>query len=216
MSPVHEIVLADADDIDTLSALVALAFERLAPSVWLVPDTHERRRIFPAYFRLFVADAMERGLVYTTPERTATALWFPVAQTGGTSPAGYDAALAAAVGPWLDRFRAFDAALAGCHPRGMRHDHLAILAVHPGAQHGGVGSALLAAHHRHLERTEPGVPAYLEASDQQTRRIYLARGYADHGDPIRLPHGPLMHPMLRPASATAGTPPLESAAAPAR
>ena len=39
--------------------------------------------------------------------------------------------------------------------------------------------------------------AYLEASDERTRRIYLRHGYADHGSPIELPGGPFMYPMVR-------------------
>ena len=39
-------------------------------------------------------------------------------------------------------------------------------------------------------RPADGIPAYLEASDERTRRIYLRHGYADYGSPIRLPDGP--------------------------
>jgi len=38
----------------------------------------------------------------------------------------------------------------------------------------------------------PGAPAYLEASDLRTGRIYLRHGFADHGPPIQLPGGPRM------------------------
>ena len=63
--------------------------------------------------------------------------------------------------------------------------------------------------------------AYLEASDERTRRIYLRHGYADYGTPIQLPgssfahgddglpgqpaDGPRMYPMVRrPKSRTPG------------
>jgi hypothetical protein len=40
------------------------------------------------------------------------------------------------------------------------------------------------------------VPAYLDASDLRTRRLYLAHGYADCGSPMVLP-GAVMYPMVR-------------------
>ena len=89
----------------------------------------------------------------------------------------------------------FDAALDQHHPAG-------IPAPPPGAarrparsQGQGTGTALLDAYHQILDHT--GTPAYLEAADLRTRGVYLRRGYADHGRPIRLPDGPLMYPMMR-------------------
>ena len=41
-----------------------------------------------------------------------------------------------------------------------------------------------------------GIAAYLEASGQRTRDLYLRHGYADHGEPIGLPDGPSMYPMV--------------------
>lgn len=199
MSPLHEIVTADDGDVEVLSQLIALSFRSLDPSVWLIPDTAERARLLPGYFQLIVADALARGHVDTTPDRTAVALWFPVGEDVPAGPSGYEAGLPGAVGPWLEQFRTFDKHLAARHPAG-RHDHLAILAVLPTRQRRGWGGELLAGHHKRLDWSDPPVAAYLEASDAQTRQFYLARGYADHGDPIRLPHGPAMYPMLRPAA----------------
>ena len=39
--------------------------------------------------------------------------------------------------------------------------------------------------------------AYLEASDERTRDLYLRHGYTDHGEAIELPDGPSMYPMVR-------------------
>lgn len=213
MSPLHEIVMADEADTEALSRLIALAFHDLDPSAWLIPDTHERRRLMPGYFGLLVADAFRHGYVYTTPQRTAVALWFPIEETGPTTPAGYGQALPIHVGPWLHHFRTFDEELAARHPAGLRHDHLAILAVDPPEQRRGIASELLDAHHAHLDRADPPIPAYLEASDARTRQIYLDRGYVDYGDPIQLPAGPQMFPMIRPARAAVDAPPRQPATA---
>lgn len=78
---------------------------------------------------------------------------------------------------------------------GIPHHHLAILAVRPDKQGQGTGTALLHAHHASLDTA--GIPAYLEASDLRTRRLYLAHGYEDNGPPIHLAGGGLMYPMWR-------------------
>jgi len=197
MSLHGEIVLAHPRDTDVLSRVIALSFHTLAPSAWLIPDEAARRDVFPGYFRLFVEDAMARGCVYTTADRSAAALWFPVDEAGAQAPPDYDPRLAAVTGRWVDRFRLFDELLDKHHPTGLRHTHLAILAVHPDLQRQGIGTALLSTHHSHIDDADPPPAAYLEASDSATRGLYLKHGYTDHGDPIQLPGGPQMFPMLR-------------------
>ncbi len=195
MSRHPDVVPADAADLRTLSQVIADAFHDLAPSGWLIADPAARAKIFPGYFRLYVEHAIAAGIVHITPGRAAAALWLRVGADPAGQPAGYAERLAAATSPWTNRFLAFDAALETRHPAGTAHHHLAILAVRPGRQGQGTGTALLHACHQALDRD--GAPAYLEASDLRTRRLYLRHGYADHGPPIRLPDGPLMYPMWR-------------------
>jgi GNAT superfamily N-acetyltransferase len=194
--PQAHVTRADPADLDRLSQVVADAFHDLAPSRWLIADPAARRKIFPGYFRLYVERAMTHGVVQTTDDRTAAALWIPADGDEPDPPAGYDARLRAATGRWIGRFLAFDAALDEHHPAGIPHHHLALLAVRPDRQGEGAGTALLRSYHEILDHG-PGAAAYLEASDLRTRRIYLRHGYADHGPPIALPDGPLMYPMWR-------------------
>ena len=191
----HHTVTAGAADVDTLSQVIADAFSGLPPSRWLIPDETARRRIFPRYFRIFVNHALANGVVHTTADRTAAALWLPVTQDGPIPPVNYSTRLAAATGEWLDRFTAFDAALDLHHPAGIAHYHLAMLAVRPDRQGQRIGSALLHAYHQMLDGA--GVPAYLEAASLRTRELHLRHGYADLGAPIQLPGGPAMYPMMR-------------------
>jgi GNAT superfamily N-acetyltransferase len=151
---------------------------------WLIPDQAARREIFPRYFRMYVERAFADGLVHTTPALSAAALWIP--GSGPAEPAaGYVEQLAEITGPWVNRFQVFDTELDAHHPIGVEHHHLAILAVAPGWQGQGIGTALLHAHHAALDQL--GVPAYLEASSERTRSIYLNHGYSDYGEPIVLP-----------------------------
>jgi GNAT superfamily N-acetyltransferase len=193
----HAIVPAGPNDASALSQVIAEAFFPLAPCQWLVPDGVERRQILPPYFQIYVERALTDGLVHTTPARDAAALWIPVGPDGpGEPPDDYAERLAAVTGPWLDRFTVLDENFDRHHPAGAAHQHLAILAVRPGRQGEGIGTALLQAHHATLDKL--GMPAYLEASDQRTRGIYLDHGYSDCGSPIELPEGPEMYPMWRP------------------
>jgi GNAT superfamily N-acetyltransferase len=198
----HRVVHAVQADIEVLSRVIADAFHDLAVSRWLIPDGLARRAIFPGYFRILLQHALAAGLVCTTPRRTATALWLPA--TGPAAPPdGYAGQLAEATGPFLDRFLAFDEELARHDLADVLHHHLAILAVRPDTQGQGTGTALLQAHHATFDWQ--GIAAYLEASDERTRDLYLRHGYTDHGTPIRLPGGPPMYPMVRlPPRATGG------------
>ena len=192
------VVLADDTSLDVLSQVIASAFADLAVSRWLIPDPAARREIFPRYFQLSVEHALADGLVCTPPARDAVALWLPAGQEPAPPPEGYDKRLAAVTGPWIDRFRTFDHALEVRHPVGFAHHHLALLAVRPDRQGHGIGTALLRAHHAALDRD--GIPAYLEASDLRTRRLYRAHGYADCSGPLAFP-GAVMYPMVRPPRA---------------
>ncbi len=190
----HEIVRAGEADIGVLSQVIADAFFSLTVCRWLIPDGPARRVAFPGYFGLYVEHAIAVGLVETTPDRAAAALWIP-----GDGPAAppdeYAGRLAAITGPHLGNFLAFDQALDRHHPAGTFHEHLAILAVRPDRQGQGTGTALLDARHAVLE--DQGIRAYLEASDERTRRLYLAHGYTDRGDPIEFADGVRMYPMWR-------------------
>jgi ribosomal protein S18 acetylase RimI-like enzyme len=214
--PAAQVVPAERSDAAELSSLIAVAFRDLPPSVWLVEERSVREALFPDYFRLYVDLALDSGTVYTTPDRTAVALWIPhgahdATQAGermdattadGDGTGDYDARLVAITGCRVDRFRAFDALLERHHPVGERHDHLAVLAVHPKLQGRGLGSALLDAHHRVLAGQDRPVAAYLEAAGLDSRRLYARHGYRDLPDPIPFPDGvpatAMMYPMWRP------------------
>ena len=130
------------------------------------------------------------------------ALWLPAGPGVPGPPTGHRERLAAATAPWTGRFAVFDRALEAHHPAGVPHEHLAILAVRPGCQRRGLGTALLTARHRDLDRD--GVPAYLEASSPRARDLYLRHGYTLRpGSAFRLPDGPLLWPMWREPAGTA-------------
>jgi ribosomal protein S18 acetylase RimI-like enzyme len=217
---------ATLSDVDPLSALVAAAFHDLAPSRWLIDDPHARRQVLPGYFRLFVGFGLLRGSharagapgsstdplggqpfdggqVYKATvddELVGAAIWLPVVPGIPELPSSYDRALTTVTGRWSGRFQTFDLVLAQHHPDEPptpAHAHLTMLAVAPGWQGRGIGSALLRAHHHLLD--QHGTPGYLEAADQRSRRLYARHGYHDVEPwPLALPGGgPPMWPMWR-------------------
>jgi GNAT superfamily N-acetyltransferase len=198
----YQVICASDADTGVLAAVIAEAFFPLAVCQWLIPGQADRRAAFPGYFQLYIEHALADGLVEMTPDRAAAALWIP--STGPTPPpASYTERLAALTGPHLPNFEAFDDALDHHHPAGIFHNHLAILAVRPDRQSQGIGTALLNAHHADLD--DQGIPAYLEASDERTRRLYRNHGYTDAGAPIDLADGVRMFPMWREPRTRAGS-----------
>lgn len=207
-----DVIRAQEADVGVLSQVIADAFFDLPPSPWLISEVAARRAIFPGYFRIFVEQTLAGGVVQTTAERDAVALWLRVdSSAGATGPAGsdqdsgaaveYGRRLVAATSPWSERFLLFDSALERSHPAGAAHHHLAILAVRPDRQGRGIGTAMLEAYHQIID--EVAEAAYLEASDQRNRQLYSRHGYADRGEPIQLPGGPCMYPMWRAARISA-------------
>lgn len=189
------IITAGPADLGVLSQVIAEAFFDLPPSRWLIADPDARRRVFPAYFLMLLEHACACGVICTTPDRDAAAVWIPVVDRAPGPPPDYPARLRAATSPWTRRFEVFNAALDRRHPVGTPHDHLAILAVRPGRQGQGTGTALMRARHQQLD--DARVPAYLEASSQRNRNLFLRHGYSDLAPPIRLPSGPTLYPLWR-------------------
>lgn len=194
----NDVVRADDADAGRLSQVIADAFIDLPPSRWLIADLAARRDIFPGYFLIFVEHMLASGIVHTTADRSAVALWQFVGDGHEGGPADYEARLTALTRPWTGRFLAFDAALDRCHPVGFPHHYLAMIAVRPDRQGAGVGAGLLRSYHQEID-IAGGAPVYLEASSERVRSLYLRHGYATRPDsPFYLPDGgPPMWPMWR-------------------
>lgn len=194
----NDIIRADDADAGRLSQVIADAFIDLPPSRWLIADPVARRDVFPGYFLIFVEHALASGIVHTTADRSAVALWMFIGDGDELRPADYDRRLAALTAPWTHRFVAFDATLDRCHPIGIPHHYLAMIAVRPDRQCAGTGAGLLRSYHQEIDK-QNGVPAYLEASSDRVRGLYQRHGYAVRPDaPFYLPDGgPPMWPMWR-------------------
>jgi len=186
-------------DQDPVSVLIADAFGELAVARWLVPRPEARAAVLGANFGMHAEHALAHGIVEIASNERAgiagVAVWFPRPDPPVPPLPDYYARLEAACGPYVPRFRDLDAAFEANHPHGEEHHHLTFLATAPACQGRGVGTALLDHHHEVLD--ELGLPAYLEASSERSRELYLRLGY--RGDePFHLPRGgPPLWPMWR-------------------
>ncbi|BBH66376.1 N-acetyltransferase [Actinoplanes sp. OR16] len=196
---IQELVIRHVSPFDTeeITNLVADAMWDGPVARWMQPDTVARRRNTPRYFEIFVEYALQYGEVYSTADAddgrmNGVALWFPLTAMI-PPPMDYERRLKEASDTAFDRCQQLDAALDEHHPLEPHH-YLAFMAVRPGQQGRGIGSALLDRHHARLDRA--GLPAYLEANDPRNRDLYLRHGYQVRSV-IELPDGPSVWCMWR-------------------
>ncbi|MGH3378432.1 MAG: GNAT family N-acetyltransferase [Actinoallomurus sp.] len=188
---------AGQEDAAQVAELVATAFAPLAAVSWLLPEPAVRPPIMTADFLILVEHALKYGHIDVIDQGRAAAVWFD--RTAEVpEPEDYDRRLVEACGEWADRFRVLDELFEANHPKEPHH-HLALLAVDPARQSGGLGTALL--HHHHAKLDDGGTAAYLEASSPNSRDLYLRHGY-ELRETFALPDGTKFWPMWRPPAAS--------------
>jgi GNAT superfamily N-acetyltransferase len=169
---------ASHDDLPQVISTLCRAFFADQIYRWMVPDDARRRQSAAAFYPHFVDACWPHGGVYTAGAGAGAALWLPPgeqlvadaeAEEFGhklTETAGDDASSAR----MADVLRLVDEH----HPT---EDcwYLAFMGVDPPSQGQGIGSRLLAAV---LAKADiDGVPAYLEASCPENRRLYERHGF---------------------------------------
>ncbi|MBX6385459.1 MAG: GNAT family N-acetyltransferase [Microbispora sp.] len=181
-------------DADAAGGLIADTFHTDEITSWLIPREEDRLPIQRQFFTMWARHALEHGVIYgihESGELAGVAVWFtapfpeiPGAQEAIASFAGDNAERYGILGELTDKL----------HPREPHH-YLAFIALERGRTGRGLGTRLLEEHHRKLDAE--GIPAYLEASSEASRRLYLRHGYVDMPELLRLPDGPVMYPMWR-------------------
>ena len=188
--------VAGPGDIDTVADIIADSFLHLDVIRFLVPDDRRCRAVSREWYRLHIAHAIGgAGQVVMTEDGAAAAVWFDRTRSF-TEPDDYAKHLADLAGDDLPRFEELDRQMDAHHPTGP-HWHLLFLAVHPDRWSQGLGSALMDHTHRRLDAD--GVPAYLEATSEQNRRLYQRHGYTDMSPPaLAVSGGSVLFRMWRP------------------
>lgn len=164
-------------------------------SGWVFPGEEYRRATHPRLMAAFVDIVLAEGRIDVTEDFTACALWLPtpVADDGGQDESA--AELREAVDPDNERVEQIVRLTAEVHPEDRAHEYLWMIAVAPGHQGQGLGTAIM---RPVLDRCDrEGLPAYLEASSARSRVLYERLGFAFTGRTVDLPDGPHMWPMWR-------------------
>jgi GNAT superfamily N-acetyltransferase len=165
----HNTTAATVSDAAAISDVLTAAFWDDPVFRWAIPDDGARRAALPPLFEVFADGFIPLGATWTTRGRTGAALWAPPGTEANLS--GLEPWIA--TGEWPRMLEVMEL-LESTHP----HEpcwYLNLLAVRPSAQGRGIGGALL---QRVLSRADAdGVPAYLEATSPDNRRLYERFGF---------------------------------------
>lgn len=190
------IQVATSAEAARVGAVVAEAFHDDPVTESIMPVRADRAGILPRYFAAATEQAVEAGCVYVLGDFDAVAVWFDATSPMPAPPREPTSELAELCGPYTASFHRLEQLMHDAQPDGPPHHYLAFLAVRDGLRGKGLGSVLLERHHAHLDPS--GLGAYLDASSENSRRLYLRHGYRDLQDPFHLPDGTPMWPMWRP------------------
>ncbi|MEU3104494.1 GNAT family N-acetyltransferase [Streptomyces griseoflavus] len=209
---------AGEDDRELIVRLLDEAFQDDPVSGWVFPGAEYRRTTHHKLMAAFTDVVLADGRIDVTEDGSACALWMSVpaeepgaggSVSGAGDPAGDDgfARTRQDVDPDNERVELIGRLTADIHPSGRAHEYLWMIGVAPGRQGEGLGTALIGSVLDRCDRE--GRAAYLEASNERSRRLYERLGFEAAGQPLSLPDGPSMWPMWRePRSTATGTPAL--------
>lgn len=184
-------------DVPRLCALMGYAFQTDPVSRWLFPDDTERAVRHPAFFSVFLRQAISGGSVLRTVDFRAVALWLDIdPDNHEPNDTNLRRQMAEVCGASYPRFEVLDQLLAQRHPTSAPHAHLTFIAVAPRLWGRGLGTAVL--RHKLTQLDLSNTPAYLDASSPRSRDLYQRHGFTDLDAPVSLPDGPQLYPMWRP------------------
>ncbi|MEV5353905.1 GNAT family N-acetyltransferase [Streptomyces sp. NPDC052693] len=194
---------AGVADRELIVRLLDEAFQDDPVSGWVFPGTAERRAKHPGLMAAFTDIVLASGRVDVTEDGSACALWLSMPAEDGhggdfAADAGEDegpAQVRQAVDPDNARIEQIGRLTAAIHPSGRAHEYLWMIGVAPGRQGEGLGTALIGSVLDRCDRE--GLPAYLEASNARSRKLYERLGFEQAGPVLELPDGPVMWPMWR-------------------
>lgn len=181
---------ASRESIPALAETLALSFYDDPVITWCMPNDARRRELLPDFFTAVVESYMNYDEIYDVPEGVSAAVWAPPG-------AEDDEQLPERIGDILQENaeRAFVALamMAEIHPTDAHH-YLFVVGTRPGWQGRGIGSAVMSPV---LETCDHDVvPAYLEATSERNKALYLRNGFVVTSE-LKLPDGPPMWPMWR-------------------
>ena len=181
---------ATSADIPAVSHTLAAAFFDDPVFSYCYPDAAPRQQILPRWFEIVTEATLPYGEIYTTDDVVAGAVWVP---PGVEDDEQMGAALGEMSGKYAQTLFEIFERMDEKHSREPHH-YLFLLGTSPEWQCRGIGSALMRPVLELCDRD--AMPAYLEASSEGNKRLYLRHGFEVTGE-IKLHDGPSMWPMWR-------------------
>jgi GNAT superfamily N-acetyltransferase len=180
---------ATPDELPALARVLTRAFADDPVTAWIFPDESDRvERLGRFYSELFLPRmAVGRDEIYTDDRVRGVASWTPPGhgETGTLDMLRMLPRLARLSGRWLPRTLKTLSYMESQFPEAP-HWHLPFLGVVPEAQGEGIGSALMQPILDRADRER--MPAYLEASTERSRALYLRHEFVVLNE-MRLPGG---------------------------
>jgi ribosomal protein S18 acetylase RimI-like enzyme len=181
---------ATSEDLPTLSRTLAAAFLDDPVFSYCYPDVAARQQILPRWFEIVTEAKLPHGEIYTTDDIAAGAVWVP---PGVEDDEQLGVTLAEISGRYAQTLFEIIELMGDKHPHEPHH-YLFLLGTRPERQSQGIGSALMRPALEICDRD--AMPAYLEATSERSKRLYLRHGFEVTGE-LKLPDGPSMWPMWR-------------------
>jgi ribosomal protein S18 acetylase RimI-like enzyme len=173
-------------------AVVNAAFRNDPISRWVYPDDAVYEAAFPRIINAMSGRAFEHGSAYATNDLGGVALWLPPGVESDGESMG--AVMEETVAPELrDDLMGF-AEIQGAMHMHEPHWYLPMIGVLPEHQGKGYGSQLLS--HALAVADQSHLPAFLEATTTDSRRLYERHGFEVVGE-IQFGSSPTMWPMRR-------------------
>jgi len=185
---------ATGEDLTNLAQTLSEAFFNDPIFEWWITDDGRRKHILPNFFELIAESTLASDELYTTDDAVGGAIWLPP----GGQPSEDDMAdlapkLERATEEYAGPLFEFLALMDEKHPV-EPHYYLFILGTRPEWQSRGIGSALMRVVLDRCDRED--MPAYLEATSERNKQLYLRHGFTVTGD-IRLRDSPPLWCMWR-------------------
>jgi GNAT superfamily N-acetyltransferase len=181
---------ATEEDVPDLARTLAAAFFHDPAFAWVYPAATRRSEILPRWFEIVIDEILPYQEIMTTDAIVAGAVWIP---PGAEVDERVWTALGEMSEEYAPRLAQFVELLEERYPDDPHH-YLFAIGTRQEWQGQGLGSALMRPVLEVCDRD--AIPAYLEATSEHNKRLYLRNGFEVVGE-IPLPDGPSLWPMWR-------------------